>query len=237
MATEASAPLDGGHTLPWKRLQRTVCKLQKRIYRASRRGDVSTVRKLQHLLLKSRAARLVAVRKVTQANHGKKTAGIDGVKALTPPQRLALVNTLRLGQTAKPVRRVWIPKPDTIAQRPLGIPVMADRALHAVVKSALAPEWDARFEPNSDGLRPGRSCHEAIEAMFTAIGHKANDVLDADMATCFDRIDPSALLTKVHTRPSVRRQLQAWLKAGVLDDGQVFPTEEGTMQGGNISPL
>jgi hypothetical protein len=89
------------------------------------------------------------------------------------PQRLALVNTLRFGQKAKPVRRVWIPTPDTIEQRPLGIPVMADRALQALVKSALEHAWEARFEPNSDGFRPGRSCHDAIEAMFTAIGHKA----------------------------------------------------------------
>jgi RNA-directed DNA polymerase len=110
---------------------------------------------------------------VTQEKHGKKTAGIDGVKALTPPQRLALVNTLRLGQKAKPVRRVWIPKPDTIEQRPLGIPMMEDRALQALVKSALEPEWEARFEPNSDGFRPGRSCHDAIKAIFTAIGHQA----------------------------------------------------------------
>jgi RNA-directed DNA polymerase len=110
---------------------------------------------------------------VTQENHCKKTAGIDGVKALTPPQRLALVNTLRLGQKATPVRRVWIPKPDTIEHRPLGIPVMAERALQAVVKSALEPAWAARFDPHSDGFRPGRSCHDAIEAMFTAMGHQA----------------------------------------------------------------
>jgi RNA-directed DNA polymerase len=144
---------------------------------------------------------------------------------------------LRLGQKAKPVRRVWIPKPDTIEQRPLGIPVMADRALQALVKSALEPEWEARFEPNSDGFRPGRSCHDAIEASFTASGHKAKYVLEADSAKCVDRIDHSALLTKVHTSPSVRRQLKAWLKAGVLDDGQLCPTEEGTRHGGNRSPL
>jgi RNA-directed DNA polymerase len=144
---------------------------------------------------------------------------------------------LRLGQKAKPVRRVGIPKPDTIEQRPLGLPVLADRALQALVTSALEPEWEARFDATSYGFRPGSSCHDAIEAIFTAIGHQANYVLDADMAKCCDRIDHSALLTKVHTSPSVRRQLQAWRKAGGLDDGQVFPTEEGTRQGGNISPL
>jgi RNA-directed DNA polymerase len=237
MDTVALAPMDGWNTIPWKRLQRTVFKLQKRIYRASRRGDVTAVRKLQRLLIRSRSARLLAVRKVTQENQGKKTAGVDGVKSLTPPQRLALADTLKLGNKVKPVRRVWIPKPDTTEQRPLGIPVMADRALQALVKAVLEPEWEARFEANSDGFRPGRSCHDAIEAIFTAIGHKAKYALDADIAKCFDRIDHAALLTKVHTSPSLRRQLKAWLTAGVLDDGQLFPTEAGTMQGGNISPL
>jgi len=174
---------------------------------------------------------------VTQENQGKKTAGIDGVKSLTPPQRLALVHNLRLGQPVQPVRRVWIPKPGTPEQRPLGIPVMADRALQSLVQAALEPEWEARCEPNSYGFRPGRSCHDAIEAIFTALGHKAKYVLDADIAKCFDRINHSALLAKVHTSPSLRRQLKAWLKAGVLDNGQLFPTAEGTMQGGNISPL
>jgi len=229
--------MDGWNTIPWKRVQRTVFTLQKRIYRASRRGDVRAVRKLQRLLMRSRSARLLAVRRVTQENQGKKTAGVDGVKSLTPPQRLAWVDTVRRGKRAQPVRRVGIPTPETTEQRPLGIPVIADRALQALAKAALEPEWEARFEPNSYGFRPGRSCQDAIEAMFTALGHKAKYALDADIAKCFDRINHAALLTKVHTSPSLRRQLQAWLKAGVLDNGQLFPTEEGTMQGGNISPL
>jgi len=114
---------------------------------------------------------------------------------------------------------------------------MADRALQSLVTAALEPEWEARFEPNSYGFRPGRSCHDAIAAIFTAIGQKAKYALDADIAKCFDRIDHAALLAKVHTSPSLRRQLKAWLKAGVLDNGQLFPTTAGTMQGGNISPL
>jgi RNA-directed DNA polymerase len=235
--TGAYAPMDGWNTLPWKKFQRQLFKLQKRIYRASRRGDRRTVCKLQRLLLHSRSARCLAVRKVTQENQGKKTAGVDGIKSLTPSQRLALAHNLRLGQSVQPVRRVWIPKPGTTEHRPLGIPVMADRARQSLVKAALEPEWEARFEPNSYGFRPGRSCHDAIEAIFTALGHKAKYALDADIAKCFDRINHSALLAKLHTSPSLRRQLQAWLKAGVLDNGQLFPTTEGTMQGGNISPL
>src|SRR5215471_8236803 len=126
--TGAPTPMDGWNTLPWKKFQRHMFKLQSRIYRASRRDDYRAVRKLQRLLIHSRSARCLAVRKVTQENQGKKTAAIDGVKSLTPPQRLTFAHSLRVGQPVQPVRRVWIPKPGTTEQRPLGIPVMADRA-------------------------------------------------------------------------------------------------------------
>jgi len=225
------------NTLPWKHLQRNVFKLQTRIYRAACRGDVTTVRMLQRLLMHSWSAKLLAVRKVTQDNQGKKTPGVDGVQSLTPPQRLTLARTLTRDGMAAPVRRVWLPKPSTPELRPLGIPTLHDRAGQALVKSALEPEWEARFAPHSYGFRPGRSCQDAIEAIFTAIGHKAKYVLDADIEKCFDRIDQTARLTKVHTSPSLHRQLQAWLKAGVLDQGTLFPTDTGSMQGGNLSPL
>lgn len=229
--------MDGWNTLPWTRIQRQVCKLQKRIDRATRRHDVRTVRKLQRLLLHSWSARLLAVRQVAQDHRGKRTAGVDGVKSFTPPQRLALAQSLTLDGTTTPVRRVWIPKPGSTDQRPLGIPTMADRARPTLVKSALEPEWEARFEPNSYGFRPGRSCHDAIAAIFTAIGQKAKYVLDADIEKCFDRIAHDALLAKLAPSPSLRRQLRAWLKAGVLDHGALFPTETGTMQGSPLSPL
>lgn len=187
--------------------------------------------------MSSRSAKLLAVRKVTQDNRGKGTAGVDGVKALTPPQRLKLAHSLRIGHKARAVRRVWIPKPETDEQRPLGIPTIHDRALQTLVKLALEPEWEARFEPNSYGFRPGRSCHEAIEAIFNATAHLEKYVLDADIAKCFDRINHDALLDKLNTGPRLRRQIKAWLKAGVLDNGELFPTERGTMQGGTISPL
>jgi RNA-directed DNA polymerase len=150
---------------------------------------------------------------------------------------LALAQTLKLGQKAQPVRRVWIPKPQSTELRPLGIPVMANRAGQALVTAALEPEWEARFEPNSYGFRPGRSCQDAIDAIFASIAGQAKYVLDADIAQCFDRLSHSAILTAVHTSPSIRRQLKAWLKAGVIENGELFPTPVGTIQGGNISPL
>jgi RNA-directed DNA polymerase len=221
----------------WRKLERRVFKLQKRIYKASRRGDVKTFRRLQKTLMNSWAAKCLSVRRVTQDNQGKKTAGIDGVKSLSPEARLELVAKLKPNSKVKPTRRVWIPKPGTDEKRPLGIPVMYDRALQALFKMALEPEWEARFEPNSYGFRPGRSCHDAIEAIFIAIVQEGKYVLDADIAKCFDCIDHEALLRKLNTSPTIRRQVRAWLKAGVMDDGQLFPTSEGTPQGGVISPL
>jgi RNA-directed DNA polymerase len=162
----------------------------------------------------------------------QKTAGVDGVKSLTPKQRLALVDKIKLGTKATPTRRVWIPKPGTTEERPLGIPTMNDRALQALVKLVLEPEWEARFEPNSYGFRPGRSCHDAIGAIFIAINKKSKYVLDADISKCFDRIDHTKLLSKLNTFPTLRRQIRAWLKAGVMDGKKLFPTNEGTPQGG-----
>jgi len=221
----------------WRKLERRVYKLQKRIYKASQRGDVKTVRRLQKTLMKSWSARALAVRKVTQDNQGKKTAGVDGIKSLTPKQRLDLVINLKLGSKVSPTRRVWIDKPGKDEKRPLGIPTMKDRALQALVKLGLEPEWEAQFEPNSYGFRPGRSCHDAIDAIFTAINKKPKYVLDADIAKCFDKINHEALLDKLNTFPTVRRQIRAWLKAGVMDNKQLFQTSEGTPQGGVISPL
>lgn len=221
----------------WRKLERKVYKLQKRIYRASERGDVKAIRRLQKTLMKSWSARALSVRRVTQDNTGKKTAGVDGVKSLSPAARLKLVNDIKMGSKVSPTRRVWIPKPGTEEKRPLGIPTMKDRALQALVKLALEPEWEARFEPNSYGFRPGRSCHDAVQAIFLAIREKPKYVLDADIAKCFGSIDHETLLNKLNTFPTIRRQIRAWLKAGVMDNKQLFPTSEGTPQGGVISPL
>ncbi|NES07973.1 MAG: group II intron reverse transcriptase/maturase [Okeania sp. SIO2F4] len=221
----------------WKRVEKNVFKLQKLIYRASSRGEIRKMRKYQRLLTKSYCARLLAVRRVTQDNQGKKTAGIDGIKNLPPMQRFNLVDLLNTRYLkASPTRRVWIPKPGRDEKRPLGIPTMYDRALQALVKLGMEPEWEARFEPNSYGFRPGRSTHDAIEAIFLSIEKKPKYILDADISKCFDRINHDALLRKVGQTP-YRRLIKQWLRAGVFDNKQFSNTVEGTPQGGVISPL
>jgi RNA-directed DNA polymerase len=135
MNTGDLQPLYGWNTLNWKKIERRVFKLQTRIYRAQRRGARKIVRKLQRLLMKSRSAKLLAVRRVTQDNRGKATAGVDGVKSLTPAERLDLADTLSLTSVAQPVRRVRIPKPGTEETRPLGIPTV--RVNYTTVQRAL----------------------------------------------------------------------------------------------------
>jgi RNA-directed DNA polymerase len=177
--------------LPWRKLEKYVYRVQKRIYRASQHGNTRQVEKLQKLLLQSEAARLLAVRRVTQDNQGKKTAGVDGVKSVPPKERFLMVRQLHTNRWKPrkkplPVRRVWIPKPGKAEKRPLGIPTMMERAKQALVKTALEPAWEAVFEPNSYGFRPGRSCHDAIGAIFLGIRYKPKFVFDADIKGCFD---------------------------------------------------
>lgn len=224
------------NTIDWRKIQITVFKLQKRIYQASQDGDVYRVRRLQKTLISSFYARLLATRKVTQDNQGKKTAGVDGIKTLNPKQRLQMAQKLKVTGKAKPARRVWIPKPGKTEKRPLGIPTIHDRALQALVKMAIEPEWEAKFDANSYGFRIGRSAQDAISAIFCQINQKAKWVIDADIKGCFDNINQEYLLKKLNTFPKLRRQIKSWLKAGVID-GKFQETKKGTPQGGVISPL
>ena len=190
--------------LPWHTRERQVFKLQKRIFHASQRGEVQALHRLQRLAMMSRATSLLAVRKVTQDNRGKKTAGVDGVQSLTPDARLRLAETLQKAPCdakGAPTRRVWIPQPGRQEKRPLGIPTMEERARQALAKIALEPAWEAKCEANSFGVRPGRSAHDAIRYIYHCIAEAPRYVLDADIEKCFDRINHDALLHKLGTFP------------------------------------
>ena len=230
--------------IDWRRHEDNVRRLRGRIFKATRDGDWPTVRNLQRMMLRSWSNTLVSVRQATQRNAGRGTAGIDGRVALTSRARAGLaVQVHRTARTWKPraVKRVYIPKSrDRKKLRPLGIPVIADRAHQARHRNALEAEWEARFEPRSYGFRPGRSCQDAIRVIHaTACGKTAQRVwvLDADLEAAFDRLDHNHLLSTIGSYPG-RGMIRDWLKAGVFEPGKGFaPTDEGTPQGGVISPL
>jgi RNA-directed DNA polymerase len=221
----------------WAATEAVVRRLQDRIFRAAKAGDGARVKNLQKLLVRSRSAKLLAIRQVTQQNAGRNTPGIDGVVCRTPADRVTLLESgLKLqGYKPKPVRRVHVPKANGKV-RPLGIPTIKDRVLQAVVKRALEPEWEPRFEANSYGFRPGRCTMDAIEAVFIALGQKGSSrwILDADIAGCFDGIAHGPLLEKL---PTFTRTIEHWLKAGSVELGDWQESRAGTPQGGIISPL
>jgi RNA-directed DNA polymerase len=228
-------------SVDWQQVEYDVRRLRQRIFTASQAGDLAKVRSLQKLMLRSRANALLSVRRVTELNAGRKTAGIDGSVVVTAPGKAVLAGWVQHHKSPwepKAVKRVYIAKANG-KRRPLGIPVIADRALQAQVVNALEPEWEARFEAKSYGFRPGRGCHDAIEVIHkTAKGKnsKRQWVLDADLAAAFDRIDHSYLLDALGGFPA-KGLIERWLKAGVIEDGRFAATEEGTPQGGVVSPV
>src|SRR6266487_6483237 len=222
-------------------LELQVVRMQMQISQASLRGDIQAVHNLQQRLMESEVARLMAVRRVTEENHGKDTAGVDGVKSLTSKERLEMASAIHPGhwnnQLPRPVRRVWIPKPGTTERRPLAILTMMDRCKQALVKLALEPEWEVKFEPHSYGYRPGRGAHDAIAAILTMIEGHPCFVFDADIEGAFDNLNQTVVLDKLHTFPALRRTIHTWLTAGVVDGHTYFTSEKGIAQGGVLSPL
>ncbi len=226
-------------TLPWKKFRRNLFRLQKRVFKAVREGNKRKAMSLQKLIMKSTAARLLAIRQVTQLNAGKKTAGIDGKKSLNFKERFELEELLRASSNNwkhQKLRSIPIPKKDG-STRMLKIPTIADRTWQCLVKYALEPAHEALFHERSYGFRTGRSAHDAQKILFLNLNSGANGinkrVIELDIEKCFDRISHTTIMDNLIAPLGIKSGIFRCLKAGINPE---FP-EQGTCQGGVVSPL
>lgn len=223
--------------IDWHKAEREVNRLQIRIVKATQQKDYNAVKRLQYLLTHSFYAKALAVKRVV-TNDGRKTPGVDGVLWNTPAKKMKAVLSLTdKGYRARPLRRVYIEKKDKKKKRPLGIPTMYDRAMQALYALALEPVAETTADGKSFGFRKGRCAQDACEYLFNALSRKHISpkwVLEGDIKGCFDHISHDWLLANI---PMDKNILKQFLKSGFIYQRELFPTEEGTPQGGIISPI
>jgi RNA-directed DNA polymerase len=224
-------------SIDWRKVNRTVRRLQARIVKAVKEGRWGKVKALQWLLTHSFSGKALAVRRVTE-NRGKRTPGVDGEIWDTPKKKAQGIARLRQrGYRAKPLRRLYIPKKESDKRkRLLGIPTMLDRGMQALYKLVLDPIAETTGDPNSYGFRKERSSADAIAQCFLCFRQKTSPtaVYEGDIRGCFDNISHEWMLDKV---PMEKRILKQWLKAGYIDRDVFYNTEAGTSQGGIASPV
>ncbi len=222
------------NSIDWDQAMRNVNRLQTRIVKAVKAGDKEKVRSLQRLLSKSLSGKLTSVKRVSE-NRGKKTPGVDNKLLDTPEkkwQQAGLLN--KKFYKPQPLKRIYIPKKNG-KKRPLGIPIMHDRAEQALELLGLEPVSECTSDNHSYGFRTKRSVHDAISACFNALRGKgsAQWLLEGDIKGCFDHISHDWMVNNI---PMKKTKLRKWLTSGYLDKSTFFATEEGTPQGGIISP-
>ena len=226
----------------WALVQKRLSRQQRRVYKASIERNTAKVHALQRRIIGSLDARLIAVKRVTTENKRRNIASVSGQKAISDEMKMKLVSKLKLDGKTKAIRRVYITKSEKRNVRLLGIVTIEDRAKQMLAKLALEPEWEAVFEPNSYGFRPGRSCHNAIASLFLSLQGRYRYVLNMDIQKCFDQIDHEKLVQKLSTFDQMENQIVAWLKADIMvgylsRPDEIFQSLEGTSQEEIISPL
>lgn len=228
--------------IDWPLVEKRISRMQNRIYRAKLEENREKLHTLQKKLLASLDCKLCAVKRVTMENRGRNTPAVDRTTYASNASKMRLAKSLVLDGISSPIKRVYIEKPGKTEKRPLGIPTIRDRAKQMLVKMVLEPEWEAIFEPNSYGFRPGRSCHDAISSIFASLRGSSRIILDADIKKCFDKINHKKLLNKLNTFSKLENQIKSWLEADIMIGfsdkiEKVSLSTEGTPQGGIISPL
>jgi len=226
-----------------------VRRYQTRIYKASRDNNTSKIRCLQKRLLRSLDAKLIAVKRVTSLNKSKKIPGIDKKIFVTDDQKGKLVQKLRLDGKILSIKCLYNDKPTKNDKRSLNLFIIEDRAKQALCLLALEPEWEARFEPNSYGLRPGRNSNDAIKSIFINLRNISGDkgfhkyILNVNISECFDKIDHNYLLTKLETVPEIESQVKILLETDVFEEyqtsklNQISKNIQSTSQRGILSSL
>lgn len=228
-------PWNTWDSINWLKCEMAVKKLQARIVKAQKEGKHGKVKSLQWVLTHSFYAKALAVKRVT-SNNGKKTSGIDHVIWETPRAKYQAITTLkRNGYKPQPLKRVCIKKKNG-KLRPLGIPTMKDRAMQALYLMALEPVAETTADLNSYGFRKARCTNDVQQKCHIALsrGNSAEWILEGDIKGCFDHISHEWLLNNI---PMDKSMLRKWLKSGFIFNRELFPTEEGTPQGGIISPV
>ena len=222
--------------IDWNKVRNGIFEKQLNVFKAV---EINKMLEIQNEIINHPWSKLLACRKVTLDNQGKRTPGIDGITGVNIKDRIEFALTLNINGLCSPIKRIYIKKPNG-EDRPLGIPTIEDRAKQDLVRMALEPEWECKFEPQSFGFRPGRSVKMANRTLFQSLSQKPKFVLDADIRKCFDRINHETLINKLENSSIIKYQIMAWLRAGISDEINNIFTEEnefGTPQGGIVSPL